>query len=145
MNGSAPDRPLSAFGPVAMLANGILLYVVLVWLARSAAGPFDRTLILAGGNLILAATLLVPKFRGGSLLYSKRTTLALFGWSLAYSMTYGAFVRWPKLIPVWGLIAAQACAPLVAVFLSGDHRRDSSSRTELEMGIDRKKSSPRQG
>jgi len=72
-----------------MLANGILLYVVLVWLSRSAADPFDRTLILAGGNLFLAAILVVRKFRGGSLLYSKRTTLALFGWSLAYSITFG--------------------------------------------------------
>ena len=69
----------------------------------------------------------MPQFRSGSLLLNGTTTAALFGWSIAYSITYGAFVRFPELISVWGLLAAQACAPLIAVFLSGDHRRDTGS------------------
>jgi len=117
----------SSWGPSALLANGILLYVILAWLARSAPDPFDRTLLLAIANLGLACVLFVPQFRNGPLLLNRTTTAALFGWSIAYSITYGAFVRWPELIPVWGLLAAQACAPLVAVFASGDHRRDTRS------------------
>jgi hypothetical protein len=115
------------WGPAALLANGILLYVVLVWLARSAANPFDRTLLLAGGNLVLACWLFASLVRGGRLLLNRKTTAALLGWSAAYSLTYGSFVCLPELIPVWGLVAAQACAPLVAVFVSGDHRRDTGS------------------
>ena len=42
------------WGPAALLSNGVLLYVVLAWLARSAVDPFDRTLLLALGNLGLA-------------------------------------------------------------------------------------------
>jgi len=115
------------WGPAALLANGILLYVVLAWLARSAANPFDRTLLLAGGNLVLASWLFAPPVRSGRLLLNRKTTAALLGWSTAYSLTYGSFACLPDLIPVWGLVAAQACAPLVAVFVSGDHRRDTGS------------------
>jgi hypothetical protein len=117
----------SGSGPAALLATGILLYVVLVWLARSAANPFDRTLLLAGGNLVLACWLFAPHVRGGQLVLSRKTTAALLGWSIAYSLTYGSFVCLPELIPVWGLVASQACAPFVAVFVSGDHRRDTGS------------------
>jgi hypothetical protein len=117
----------SSLGPAALLANGILLYLVLVWLARSAPDPFERTLLLALANLGLGCVLFVPQFRSGQLLLNRTTTAALFGWSIAYSITYGAFVRWPEFVSVWGLLAAQACAPLIAVFVSGDHRRDAAS------------------
>jgi hypothetical protein len=117
----------SSLGPAALLAEGILLYLVLAWLARSAPNPFDRTLLLAIANLGLACVLFVPQFRRGSLLLNGTTTAALLGWSIAYSITYGAFVRWPEFISVWGLLAAQASAPLIAVFVSGDHRRDTGS------------------
>jgi hypothetical protein len=117
----------SSVGPAALLAEGLLVYLVLAWLAHSASGPFDRTLLLAIANLGLACVLFVPQFRNGQLLLSRTTTVALLGWSAAYSITYGAFVRWPELISVWGLLAAQACAPLIAVFVSGDHRRDTAS------------------
>jgi len=103
----------------------VRLYVVLAWLARSAVDPFDRTLLLALGNLGLATLLTLPKIRGGPLLQGRTTTAALIGWSVTYSIIYGAFVRWPEFIPVWALVAAQACAPLAAIFISGDHRRDS--------------------
>jgi hypothetical protein len=118
---------LSNWGPAALLAEGILLYLVLAWLGHSASDPFDRTLLLALANLGLACALFVPQFRSGSLLLNRKTTAALFAWSVAYSVTYGAFVRWPELVSVWGLLAAQACAPLIAVFVSGDHRRDTAS------------------
>jgi len=121
----------SSAGPAALLGNGILLYMVLAWLAHSAPNPFDRTLLLALGNLGLACVLFVPQARNGPLLLSGATTAALLGWSGAYSITYGAFVRWPELISVWGLLAAQACAPLIAVFISGDHRRDTASFRRL--------------
>jgi hypothetical protein len=121
------SRRSFGWGPVALLANGILLYIILAWLARSASDPFDRTLLLAIANLGLACVLVVPQFRSGPLLLNRTTTASLFGWSIAYSITYGAFVRWPELIPVWGLLAAQACAPLIAVFVSGDYSRDTRS------------------
>lgn len=117
----------SSAGPAALLANGILLYLILAWLGRSFPDPFDRTLLLAIANLGLACVLFVPRLRCGPLVLNRATTAALFGWSVAYSITYGAFVRWPEIISVWGLLAAQACAPLIAVFVSGDHRRDVGS------------------
>jgi hypothetical protein len=126
LNDPTPGHLASRLGPAALLANGILLYIILAWLARSAPDPFDRTLLLAIANLGLACVLFVPQFRNGQLLLSGTTTAALLGWSVAYSITYGAFVRWPELISVWGLLAAQACAPLIAVFVSGDHRRDTA-------------------
>jgi hypothetical protein len=121
---SRSDQSPSGWGPVALLANGILLYVILAWLAHSAPNPSDRTLLLAMGNLGLACALLVPVFRGEPLLPDRKTGLALLGWSLAYSLIYGTFVVIPELVPVWGLIAVQACAPLIAVFVSGDHHRE---------------------
>jgi hypothetical protein len=88
-----------------------------VWLGRSAPNPLDRTLLLAIANLGLACVLFVPQFRGGSLLLNGTTTGALLGWSIAYSITYGAFVRWPELISVWGLLAAQAGILLARLML----------------------------
>lgn len=120
----------SSAGPAALVAESILVYVVLVWLAHSAPDPFDRTLLLAIANLGLACVLFVPQFRNGRLVPNGTTAVALSGWSVAYSITYGAFVRWPEFISVWGLLAAQACAPLIAVFVSGDHRRDPASLTQ---------------
>ena len=117
----------SSAGPAGLLVNGILLYIILAWLAHSAPDPVDRTLLLAIANLGLACILFVPQFRNGQLLLNGITTVALLGWSVAYSITYGAFVRWPEFIPVWGLLAARACAPLIAVFVSGDHHRDTNS------------------
>ena len=127
MNSKTLGHLASSWGPAAFLANGILLYIVLAWLGRSAPDPFDRTLLLAIANLGLACVLFVPQFRNGQLLRNRTTTAALLGWSVAYSITYGAFVSWPELISVWGLLAAQACAPLIAVFVSGDYRRDTGS------------------
>jgi len=113
----------SARAAAAFLGSNILLYAVLAWLGRCAPTPFDRTLLLALGNLCLAGWLLVKAFRRERFLHDRGSSLALLGWSAAYSVTYGAFVRWPELIPVWVVVAAQAGAPLIAVFLSGDHRR----------------------
>ena len=127
MNNRTLGHLASSGGPAALLANGILLYLILAWLARSAPDSFDRTVLLAIANLGLACLLFVPRFRSGPLLLNGATTAALLGWSVAYSITYGAFVRWPQVISVWGLLAAQACAPLIAVFTSGDHRRDATS------------------
>lgn len=127
MNNRSLGHFASSAGPAALLAEGVLLYLILAWLARSAPDPFDRTFLLAIANLGLACVLFVPQFRNGQLLLNRATTFALLGWSIAYSITYGAFVRWPELISVWGLLAAQACAPLIAVFVSGDHRRDTRS------------------
>jgi hypothetical protein len=115
------------WGPAVLLANNVLLYVVLAWLSKCAADSLDRTLLLSVANLGLAAMLFIPKLRGESLLLNRKTTVALLGWSVAYSLTYGAFVRWPEIISVWTLIAAQACAPLAAIFVSGDHRKDPGS------------------
>lgn len=127
MNSRSLGHRASNWGPPAILANGILLYLILAWLAHSAPEPSDRTLLLAIANLGLACVLFVPQFRSGPLLLNRTTTASLVGWSVAYSITYGAFVRWPEVISVWGLLAAQACAPLIAVFVSGDHRRDTAS------------------
>jgi len=127
LNSRTPGQLASSWGPAALLANTTLLYLVLAWLARSAPDPFDRTLLLAVANLGLACMLFLPHARNGPLLRSRTTTSALLGWSVAYSITYGAFVRRPDLISVWGLLAAQACAPLIAVFVSGDHCRDTGS------------------
>jgi hypothetical protein len=117
----------STRGPAALVAEGFLVYLVLAWLGHSSPNPFDRTLLLAIANLGLACVLFVPQFRNRQLLLNGTTTVALLGWSVAYSITYGAFVRWPDLISVWGVLSAQACAPLIAVFVSGDHRRDDAS------------------
>jgi hypothetical protein len=127
LNSRTPGHSASSLGLAALLANGVLLYIILAWLARSAPDPSNRILLLALGNFGLACALVVPQFRGGRLLLNGTTTAALLGWSIAYSITYGAFVRWPLLIPVWGLLAAQACAPLIAVFASGDHHLDTQS------------------
>jgi len=123
------NKNVGAFGwgPTAFLANGVLLYVILAWLARSSADAFERTFLLAAGNLGVACVLLMPQLRCGALLLSRRTSAALLGWSFAYSIIYGTFVIFPERIPVWGLVTAQACAPLVALFVSGDYRRDTAS------------------
>jgi hypothetical protein len=113
------------FGPGALLANGVLLYVILAWLAGAAENPLDRIFLLSAGNFGLAALLLLPKMRGGPLLKDAKTSAALLGWSITYSIIYGAFVRWPDTIPIWTMVAAKACAPLVGIFISGDDSRDA--------------------
>ena len=41
-----------AWGPPAILGTNVLLYIVLTLLSHSAADPFDRTVVLAIGNLL---------------------------------------------------------------------------------------------
>jgi hypothetical protein len=107
---SRPDGTELGWGPASLLANGVLLYVVLACLAKSAVDAFDRTFLLAAGNLGVACVLFVPRLRVGPLLPRKTAAGALLGWSFAYVITYGSFVCFPELIPVWGLVAACAKA-----------------------------------
>jgi len=74
-------------GPAALLAYGVLLYVLLAWLARSPVDPFDRTLVLSVANLCLAAFLLLPSVRGGPILQNRTKTPDRIGWLVGVGIT----------------------------------------------------------
>jgi hypothetical protein len=115
-------------GPWALIFNAIVLYAALRGLSHVSAAAGDRVLVLAIANATLGALLLVKNIRVDSIFPNPLLSSTLCGWSLAYVLIYGIFLCFPAQAPLWAILGAQACAPFLAVFLSGDYLREKAIR-----------------
>jgi hypothetical protein len=98
-------------GMLLVIAGTVILAVVLIFLQHASASPFARLSILFLINLFLGLPVLLrPSGCWGML---KRNATAVSLWSLAYCCGYGAFLVFPKQLPLGLFTIASALAPLL--------------------------------
>jgi hypothetical protein len=121
-------RIYRASGPTAIVLSNVLLCTALIWLRQIHPDGNYRTAILMAGNAVAAVLLFSKRLSGRPLLpLAPLPLVALLLWSVCYCITYPLFLYFSSLITLSHLIIAKTVGPTLAVYLSGDWKRNPTS------------------
>lgn len=122
-------------GPAFLIFSNLLAAISLTFAREFGAAPHSSLLLLIIGNLVCALQLTSRKLSGRPLIPNRVSLLAIFGWSFCYSLNYGLFMLYPKLLSLSDIIIAQSLAPTLAVVISGDWKKAQHKYRDLAFNI----------
>lgn len=111
-------------GPFYFLLSNLLVCISLSSLRQIGLTPFVQIILLALSNFVIYL-LLIAKTKSGKFYFSTmKENIHLITWSMGYTFIYGSYLAFPQHLKLSHLILIKSITPLLAVFFSGDFKKE---------------------